>query len=109
MLELDEIHSHDGISSLSEFGCQYALPGFKKPAFSSWLKNVSNQETYCPLEHNARIIRAATPRFAQQLTHKYANMNAPAVCADLEDNHHRKIAHSYLQDVADHVVAVASA
>jgi len=66
-------------------------------------------KTYCPLEHNARIIRAATPRFAQQLSHKYANMNAPAVCADLEDNHHRKIAHSYLQDVADHVGAIASA
>lgn len=66
-------------------------------------------KTYCPLEHNARIIRAATPRFAQQLAHKYANMNAPAVCSDLEDNHHRKIAHSYLQDVADHVGAIASA
>jgi hypothetical protein len=65
--------------------------------------------TYCPLEQNARIIRSATPRFAQQISHKYANMNAPAVCADLEDNHHRKIAHSYLQDVADHVGAIASA
>jgi len=66
-------------------------------------------KTYCPLEHNARIIRAATPRFAQQLSHKYANMNAPAVCADLEENHHRKIAHSYLQDVTDYVGAIASA
>ncbi len=66
-------------------------------------------KTYCPLEQNARIIRAATPRFAQQISHKYANMNAPAVCADLEDNHHRKIAHSYLQDVADQVGAIASA
>jgi hypothetical protein len=66
-------------------------------------------KTFCPLEQNARIIRSATPRFAQQISHKYANMNAPAVCADLEDNHHRKIAHSYLQDVADHVGAIASA
>lgn len=64
---------------------------------------------YCPLEQNAHIIRSATPRFAQQISHKYANMNAPAVCADLEDNHHRKIAHSYLQDVADHVGAIAFA
>jgi hypothetical protein len=66
-------------------------------------------KTFCPLEQNARIIRAATPRFAQQISHKYANMNAPAVCADLEDNHHRKIAHSYLQDVADYVGAIATA
>jgi len=49
---------------------------------------------YCPLEHNARIIRGATPKFAQQIAHKYSNMNAPAVCQDLEANHHRKIAHS---------------
>ena len=64
---------------------------------------------YCPLEQNARIIRGATPKFAQQITHKYANMNAPAVCLDLEDNHHRKIAHSYLQDVSDWVGGIAQA
>jgi hypothetical protein len=38
---------------------------------------------YCPLGHHARIIRGATPKFAQQLAHKYANMNAPAVYRDL--------------------------
>lgn len=64
---------------------------------------------YCPLEQNARIIRGATPKFAQQIAHKYANMNAPAVCQDLEDNHHRKIAHSYLQDVSDWVGSIAEA
>jgi len=64
---------------------------------------------YCPLEHNARIIRGATPKFAQQISHKYSNMNAPAVCRDLEENHHRKIAHSYLQDVSDWVGAIAQA
>ena len=66
-------------------------------------------KTYCPLEGSARIIRSATPRFAQQISHKYANLNAPAVCRDLEDNHHRKIAHSYVQDVADWVGAIAHA
>lgn len=64
---------------------------------------------YCPLEQNARIIQSATPRFAQQLSHKYANMNAPAVCRDLEENHHRKVAHSYLQDVSDWVGGIAQA
>ena len=64
---------------------------------------------YCPLEHHARIIRGATPKFAQQLAHKYANMNAPAVCQDLEDNHHRSITHSYLQDVSDWVGSIAQA
>ena len=64
---------------------------------------------YCPLEPNARIIQNATPRFAQQISHKYANLNAPAVCRDLEANHHRKIAHSYVQAVSDWVGGIASA
>jgi len=64
---------------------------------------------YCPLEHNARIIRNATPRFAQQITHKYATMNAPTVCRDLADNHHRKISHSYVQAVTDWVGGIALA
>ena len=36
-------------------------------------------------------------------------MNAPAVCRDLEENHHRNIAHSYLQDVSDWVGGIAQA
>ena len=64
---------------------------------------------YCPLENNAQIIRGATPKLAQQISHKYANMNAPAVCQDLKENHHRKIAHSYLQDVSDWVGSIAQA
>jgi len=64
---------------------------------------------YCPLENNAQIIRGATPKFAQQISHKYATMNAPAVCQDLKENHHRKIAHSYLQDVSNWVGSIAQA
>ncbi len=64
---------------------------------------------YCPLERNARIIRGATPKFAQQLLHKYANMNAPAFCRDLEDNHHRNTSHSYLQHESDWVGGIAQA
>ena len=64
---------------------------------------------YCPLEHNARIIRSSTPKFAKQIAHKYANMNAPSVCQDLEENHHRKISHAYLQKVSDWVGSIAQA
>lgn len=64
---------------------------------------------YCPLEHNARIIRHATPRFAKQLAHKYAEMNVNKVCCDLEENHGRKIAASYVQNVADWVGGIAQA
>jgi predicted GIY-YIG superfamily endonuclease len=64
---------------------------------------------YCPLEHNARLIQGATPKFAQQISHQYSHMNAPAVCRDLKENHHRKIAHSYLQAVSDWVGSIAQA
>lgn len=62
---------------------------------------------FCPLEHAAKIIQSATPRFAKQISHKYANMNAPSVCRDLLENHDRKIAHSYVQAVSNFVGKIA--
>ncbi len=64
---------------------------------------------YCPLERQARIIRGATPRFARQLSHKYAQLNVRAVQADLEQNHGRKIAASHIQNVAEWVGGIALA
>ena len=32
--------------------------------------------TYCPLEVDARIILTSTPRFAKQISHKYAEMSS---------------------------------
>jgi hypothetical protein len=49
---------------------------------------------YCPLEYQGRIIRWATPRFARQLSHKYAQLNVRAVQTDLEQNHGRQVATS---------------
>jgi hypothetical protein len=64
---------------------------------------------YCPLEHQARIIRGATPRFASQLSHKYAQLNVRAVQTDLAQNHGRTVAPSYIQNVADWVGSIATA
>lgn len=64
---------------------------------------------YCPLEHQARIVRGATPRFASQLSHKYAQLNVRAVQADLEQNHGRQVAASYIQHVAEWVGTIALA
>lgn len=64
---------------------------------------------FCPLEHQARIIRGATPLFASQLSHKYAQLNVRAVQTDLEQNHGRKVATSYIQNVADWVGSIALA
>ena len=48
-------------------------------------------------------------KFAQQLSHKYSTMNAPTVCRDLSENHHRIISHSYVQDVTEWVGSIAQA
>jgi hypothetical protein len=63
----------------------------------------------CPLEHRARIVRGATPLFASQISLKYAQLNVRAVLADLEQNHGRKVAASYIQNVAERVGTIAAA
>jgi len=63
----------------------------------------------CPLEHQARIVRGATPLFASQLSHKYAQLNARAVQTDLAQNHARAVATSYIQHVAEWVGDIAAA
>jgi hypothetical protein len=65
--------------------------------------------TFCPLERDARIILTATPRFAQQVSHKYAEMAGGRVVTDLEDNHGRKTCLNVVQRLADAVGSVAQA
>ncbi|MCK5355570.1 MAG: ISKra4 family transposase [Methyloprofundus sp.] len=64
---------------------------------------------FCPLEDSAHTIFAATPKFAQQLSHKYSQGNANSVCTDLKDNHNRIIAKSTVQNVTDWVGSIATA
>ncbi len=64
--------------------------------------------TLCPLESRARIVGGtATPHLARSLAHKYANCNARAVVRDLEENHARKLAPSYVAAVAEAVAEAA--
>jgi len=66
-------------------------------------------EIYCPLEVDGRIIGTATPRFAKQLSHKYAEMSSGRVVADLAENHGRLVARSFVQTVAETVGSIAQA
>lgn len=64
--------------------------------------------TLCPLETGARIVGgSATPHLARSLGHKYANNNARAVVRDLEENHARKLAPSYVADIAQAIAEAA--
>jgi hypothetical protein len=65
--------------------------------------------TFCPLERDARIILTSTPRFARQISHKYAEMSSSRVIKDLAANHGRQVARSFVQDLADAVGSVALA
>jgi hypothetical protein len=65
--------------------------------------------TYCPLDQNARIVVSSTPRFAKVVSHKYAEFGAGRVLEDLAQNHGRRVAKAFVQDVADAVAAVALA
>ncbi len=69
----------------------------------------SGGKTLCPLERDARIVVTSTPRFAQVISHKFANGSSLQVQRDLQANHGRKVARSYLQRVADTVGSVAQA
>jgi hypothetical protein len=64
--------------------------------------------TFCPLETGARIVGgSATPHLARSLGHKYANNNARAVVRDLAENHARKLAPSYVADIAKAIADAA--
>jgi hypothetical protein len=69
----------------------------------------SGGKTFCPLERDARIVVTSTPRFAQVISHKFATGSSLQVQRDLQDNHAREVARSYLQRVADTVGSVAQA
>ncbi len=56
---------------------------------------------YCPLEHNARIIQTATPRFAKIVSWKYAEKGSTRVQEDLQQSHGITIARSHLKSLGD--------
>ncbi len=66
-------------------------------------------ETLCPLEKEARIILTSTPRFAQQISHKYAEMSGRRLVEDLRLNHGRHVTQVFVQDLTDFVGSIALA
>lgn len=64
-------------------------------------------ETYCPLEVDGRIIITSTPRFAKQISHKYAEMSSPQLVEDLQENHGRSVHRSFVQTLAEAVGSIA--
>ena len=65
--------------------------------------------TYRPLDRDARIVVSSTPRFAEVLSHKYAESSSPRAQIDLEENHGRSASRCPIQDVADALSAAVLA
>lgn len=65
--------------------------------------------TYCPLEREARIVITSTPRFAKQVSSKFAQGAARDVQRDLAENHARPVAVSYLQRLSEAIGTVVQA
>jgi hypothetical protein len=63
--------------------------------------------TYCPLEVDSRIVVTSTPRFAQQIAHKYAEMSGGKVIRDLRENHGRDLPLAFVQTLAEAVGSIA--
>jgi hypothetical protein len=66
-------------------------------------------KTYIPLESGSKIIGTATPKFAKMISSKYSCDAAPGVQRDLEDNHGRPVALSFIKNLTDTVGAIAMA
>jgi hypothetical protein len=63
--------------------------------------------TFCPLDVDGRIIITSTPRFAKQISHKYAEMSSPRLVEDLQENHGRSVHRSFVQTLAEAVGSIA--
>lgn len=66
-------------------------------------------KTYIPLDVGSRIINTSTPKFAKMVSSKYAGDGAPGVQRDLEENHNRPVALSFIKNISDSVGIIAVA
>ena len=55
------------------------------------------------MERGAKIIRDSSPRFAKQVSSKYANLSASKVQRDLIENHGRKISNDFITHLSNAV------
>lgn len=69
----------------------------------------SGGKTYCPMDERARIVTSSTPRFAKQVSSKYAQLSAQEVLDDFKVNHGRPVVRSFLQNIVDVVGSIAQA
>ncbi len=82
--------------TLKEYQTPYGVATVERHTYQS----KRGGKTFCPLEQKARIVTTSTPRFAKQISHKFAENASTQVQEDMRENHNRDVARSYLQKVS---------
>lgn len=89
--------------------CTYQTPYGETVVERHVYQTATGGATFCPLERDARIILTSTPRFAQQISNKYAEMAGGRVVRDLTRNHRRKVSLAFVQDLSGVVAGAVQA
>ncbi len=89
--------------------CTYQTPYGETVVRRHVYQTAAGGATFCPLERAARIVLKSTPRFAQQVSNKYAEMAGGRVVADLARNHGRAVSLAFVQDLSGVVAGVVQA
>jgi hypothetical protein len=84
----------------------YETPYGKSSVERYVYQSSSGGATYCPMEHNARIVRIATPLLAKQVAFKYAHNDATEVVQDFAQ-HGRKMDRSHVREIASDVSSIS--
>ena len=81
---------------------------FGAVTISRWAYQTSSGgQCFYPLDAKLDLTASATPKFAKSLTFKMAHVPAAVVCADLEENHARKVSVHFVQAVTDLIGCLA--
>lgn len=112
----------DNSPVLAPNGVRHYLKGEKKKRYESpygpieilrsTYQGVRGGVQYVPLESKVGMLGVNTPRYAKQLSWKYAHMPSERVAEDLAQNHLRQVSRSHIQrvsyDVGEKLLALQS-
>ena len=102
-------HFNEKFTSKGKVEKEYQTPYGASKVSRHVYQRIRGGETFCPLDQKARIIITSTPRFAKQISYKFAENASTQVQDDLRETANRHVSRSYLQDVADAVGTQACA
>ena len=85
-------------TSKGQFTKTYQCPYGEFELYRHVYQSNEGGATYSPLDNDARILVFSTPKFAKMVSQKYSQSSSKSVQRDLEENHGRRISHTYIQN-----------